>query len=331
MGLDLHNYGDASHKPRYKSAPSTVNALPSFTSSRFLFPNTTERGAQTPSIHLGHGYPLTWAHGGHAYGYWHVQQQQQQQQQQPQPPPPLSPPPPPPQQAQPLYKWPGGYHGGTNSQHLCSGSSQQLVPTYSSYLSAAGVPFDLRGSSAHSQIAAHSDGLYDPMSRTYRYTVLRDKQEPFAKFGSMSTAEPSYGIHSATIEPPSTPLPYHVDDTEINEKPFMSLVRDSTEPSIPQAQPYQGRRKDEPRDWDKHYGFCFAVPRPGFILPRYPPATNRDGPSNYPVHLRRNFSPVSLHRGHSDGGMQQGNDRLSFSRDTLFRTHNGHGRGQQEE
>lgn len=289
-------YQQLTDKFRYGFPQPTASPSQAWLPPRFASPNnsidltTSTLSKPTLSICRSHGYPSQWDHGGDAYVYWHGRQPQQQLSAPPCLPPAPTSTPPPPQESQPQYTS-AGHYDRWPAQQRYSRYEQQLVPTRSSYLSPSGVHFDLPRSAVQGQGFQHLSSTY-PASLTDRHTIPQNLREASAMSKRQSATEPLYGRQSSTIETPSTCVYLHDAATMINDKPSNALVRYSPESSKPRARPYQGRREDKFLKWDKQYGYGFAVSKSEPESARYP-AADRGESSDYPVHPRLNFSPVS--------------------------------------
>ncbi|KAJ4332045.1 hypothetical protein N0V95_009752 [Ascochyta clinopodiicola] len=189
---------------------------------------------------------------------------------------------------------------GVNAAQTAQGCSEWT--NGHGYLSADGVPFDLREGNTQGQgdletAGPNNDGrpIYTgPRSGSYK--AFYGAYKPLDG-DSVSTPESyhehrpiytgpqpgSYKAFYGTYKPPdkepvsSGRPPFdaqkaavdsasknllYYGDNTDEEKPKTALVRYSPEPSIPRARMYRGRKEDEYLQWDEQYGFGFAVSPP---------------------------------------------------------------------
>ncbi|XPS67862.1 hypothetical protein M3J07_000156 [Ascochyta lentis] len=290
----VNAYGNESDQQTgYRIPQPATSSLPPWPAPNYYYPPFVMGQWQMSFTSWPHGYPLNESQGGGAHGYWQAQQ------------------------AQPQYTW-QGYQIGWPGQQMNSNLTQDNSAVHNSYLSSAGVPFDLNSNNSQVQVAhkpTESHNNYQPTytgPRSGLHKAFYGAYEPLTKEYDISD-RPPYAKQKAAADPASKNRPSYSNVIDVDERSKTALVRYSPEPSIPRARPYRGRREDEYLQWDEQYGFGFAVSPPKdhpLRATRSRPAVDRGKyVSNHSGERRsEHISPTSSlfsARGHGEHSQQQ--------------------------
>ena len=246
-----------------------------------------------------------------------------------------------------------GYSGACTGQQRSSDYNQRGNTARTSYLSPAGVPFDLHQPSTHAQrvrARTDSDETFQQGDAELQLSTCKALYHAYGMLvedGPNDMDLPQYEMHSAKVNSLLVDRPNYNDDKKADKNHSTFQICSSPRSSMSRTQPCQDRKEGKYLQGDKQSGFGFAVPMPKVkshhtALCSF--ATDRSRP-RYSCHakrLLRNVGRVSSHRARIDGEKEHEDAHLRSTRVNiaeesnavsqtvakhLFRARDHHGRG----